>query len=178
MFGAACTKGVPDPKKGTRERKKKGGDERGRKGTRRISVRNRNILLLPRTPTIEAKYARTVTDKLVVAMKNHRKPTPKTILLPFSSSKRIKGERSKGPVCPPIVHSNRPAATSSIAPNPPPHFSPLSGRPIFHLFPSRFSSQPCSSLAGKGKKSSRLRFGDRSGNESLDIGINERDKDG
>lgn len=178
MFGAACTKGVPDPKKGTRERKKKGGDERGRKGTRRISARNRNILLLPRTPTIEAKYARTVTDKLVVAMKNHRKPTPKTILLPFSSSKRIKGERSKGPVCPPIVHSNRPAATSSIAPNPPPHFSPLSGRPIFHLFPSRFSSQPCSSLAGKGKKSSRLRFGDRSGNESLDIGINERDKDG
>lgn len=152
MFGAACTKGVPDPKKGTRERKKKGGDERGRKGTRRISVRNRNILLLPRTPTIEAKYARTVTDKLVVAMKNHRKPTPKTILLPFSSSKRIKGERSKGPVCPPIVHSNRPAATSSIAPNPPPNFSPLSGRPIFHLLPSRFSSQPCSSLAGKGKK--------------------------
>lgn len=152
MFGAACTKGVPDLKKGTRERKKKGGDERGRKGTRRISVRNRNILLLPRTPTIEAKYARTVTDKLVVAMKNHRKPTPKTILLPFSSSKRIKGERSKGPVCPPIVHSNRPAATSSIAPNPPPHFSPLSGRPIFHLLPSRFSSQPCSSLAGKGKK--------------------------
>lgn len=178
MFGAACTKGVPDPKKGTRERKKKGGDERGRKGTRRISVRNRNILLLPRTPTIEAKYARTVTDKLVVAMKNHRKPTPKTILLPFSSSKRIKGERSKGPVCPPIVHSNRPAATSSIAPNPPPNFSPLSGRPIFHLLPSRFSSQPCSSLAGKGKKSSRLRFGDRSGNESLDIGINERDNDG
>lgn len=152
MFGAACTKGVPDPKKGTRERKKKGGDERGRKGTRRISVRNRNILLLPRTPTIEAKYARTVTDKLVVAMKNHRKPTPKTILLPFSSSKRIKGERSKGPVCPPIVHSNRPVATSSIAPNPPPNFSPLSGRPIFHLLPSRFSSQPCSSLAGKGKK--------------------------
>lgn len=152
MFGAACTKGVPDPKKGTRERKKKGGDERGRKGTRRISVRNRNILLLPRTPTIEAKYARTVTDKLVVAMKNHCKPTPKTILLPFSSSKRIKGERSKGPVCPPIVHSNRPAATSSIAPNPPPNFSPLSGRPIFHLLPSRFSSQPCSSLAGKGKK--------------------------
>lgn len=178
MFGAACSKGVPDPKKGTRERKKKGGDERGRKGTRRISVRNRNILLLPRTPTIQAKYARTVTDKLVVAMKNHRKPTPKTILLPFSSSKRIKGERSKGPVCPPIVHSNRPAATSSIAPNPPPHFSLLSGRPIFHLLPSRFSSQPCSSLAGKGKKSSRLRFGDRSGNESLDIGINERDKDG
>lgn len=177
MFGAACTKGVPDPKKGTRERKKKGGDERGRKGTRRISVRNRNILLLPRTPTIEAKYARTVTDKLVVAMKNHRKPTPKTILLPFSSSKRIKGERSKGPVCPPIVHSNRPAATSSIAPNPPPHFSPLSVRYSISFL---LASPPNPALPSleRGKKGSRLRFGDRSGNESLDIGINERDNDG
>lgn len=42
------------------------------KGDGRISGRNRNVLLLPRTPTIEAKYARTVTDKVVVAMRKHR----------------------------------------------------------------------------------------------------------
>lgn len=77
---AACTKGVPDPKKGKKKRKGRARERRRKgkmtsvegKGDGRISGRNRNVLLLPRTPTIEAKYARTVTDKVVVAMRKHR----------------------------------------------------------------------------------------------------------
>lgn len=47
-------------KKGTPGRKKKGDDERGRKGTRgeRISVRNRNILLLYRTRQLSRRNTR------------------------------------------------------------------------------------------------------------------------
>lgn len=81
-FGPLCSerrapKACPI-QKGTRGRRKKRGG---------ISVRNRNILLLPHTPNIEAKYARIVTDKVVVVAR-------KTIFLPFSPpTKRIKGDR-------------------------------------------------------------------------------------
>lgn len=87
-----------------RRARSKKGRARERKGGRERSVRNRNILLLPHTPNIEAKYARTVTDKVVVVA-----AAWKTIFLPFSPpTKRIKGiERIARPVCPPIVRSNR-----------------------------------------------------------------------
>lgn len=87
-----------------RRARSKKGRARERKGGREGSVRNRNILLLPHTPNIEAKYARTVTDKVVVVA-----AAWKTIFLPFSPpTKRIKGiERIARPVCPPIVRSNR-----------------------------------------------------------------------
>lgn len=81
MFGVRrAPKACPIQKKEKKKRKGRARERRRKgkmtsvegKGDGRISGRNRNVLLLPRTPTIEAKYARTVTDKVVVAMRKHR----------------------------------------------------------------------------------------------------------
>lgn len=136
-FGPLCSerrapKACPI-QKGTRGRRKKRGG---------ISVRNRNILLLPHTPNIEAKYARIVTDKVVVVAR-------KTIFLPFSPpTKRIKGDRkdratSFARLSYIPIDAKYPTATSSIAP------------PIHQYFLSNFLS---SLFSPKGKKKKRNRF--------------------
>lgn len=183
MFGVRrAPKACPIQKKEKKKRKGRARERRRKgkmtsvegKGDGRISGRNRNVLLLPRTPTIEAKYARTVTDKVVVAMRKHRaRANPRRERSFFPSPPHPLRDKLKPNDRMDRRATSLPAYRTFRSTSPPwsiPNFSPLS---LLFSFPRTFLF----SLRRKRKESLEISI-DRE-NVSLDhLGINEGDKDG